>query len=100
LDGRRVIIFHLRRDLAEDENAGMYAIIVFMLVLGIGAFLWLVCNTFLEFFFNFMREGPVKEFFIYYWVEGGILIIIFITAIVSLLLYMQKSKYSQGGMMP
>jgi len=100
LDGRNAIIFRLRTNLAEDENAGIYGVVIFMLVLGIGAFLWLLCNTFLEFFFNFMREGPVKEFFILYWVDGGILIVIFITAIISLLMYMQKSKYSQGGQMP
>lgn len=88
------------RSIAKDNTAGVYAIVVFMIVLGMGAFLWLVSNSFLEFFFNFMRDGPVKEFFILYWANGGILVVIFITAIVSLLLYMQKSKYQQGGQMP
>lgn len=86
--------------ITNDDTAGVYAIVVFLLVLGIGAFLWLVANSFLEFFFNFMRDSPVKDFFITYWANGGILVVIFITAIVSLLLYMQKSKYQQGGIGP
>ena len=88
------------RLIAKDNTAGVYAIVVFMIVLGMGAFLWLVSNSFLEFFFNYMRDSPVKEFFILYWVHGGILVVIFLTAIVSLILYMQKSKYQQGGQMP
>ena len=85
------------RSIKSDESAGIYGIIVFMMVLGIAAFLWLTFNTFLEFFINYMPESATKEFFIMLWVSGGILVIVLFGAIFSLLAYMQKSKYLPGG---
>ena len=85
------------KPIKQDENAGVYGIIIFTMVLGIAAFLWLTFNTFLEFFINYMPESATKEFFIMLWVHGGILIIVLFGAIFSLLMYMQKSKYPMGG---
>ena len=85
------------RNFKDDENAGLYGIIVFASVIGGAAVLYLLFNTFLEFFFNFMRESPTKDFLVMLWVHGGILVLILFASIFSLLVYMQKSKYQQYG---
>ena len=81
-----------------DTTAGFYGVVVWFMILGITGFIWLVFNTFLEYFFNIMDASYTKDFFSLLWVRGGIFIIIFMVSSFSLLLYMQKAKYPYGGM--
>jgi len=85
------------RSLSGDTHADFYGIVVWLMILGITAFIWLVMNTFLEYFFNIMDASYTRDFFSLIWVQGGIFIVIFLVSSFSLLMYMQKSKNPFGG---
>lgn len=80
-----------------DVHADFYGIVVWLMILGITGFIWLVFNTFLEYFFNLMESSYTKDFFSLLWVRGGLFIIVFLVSSFSLLLYVQKVKYPYGG---
>lgn len=85
------------RKFISNEFGGIYGIVIFVMVLGLAAFIWLVFNTFLEFFINYMPNNATRDFFIMFWAHGGILLVVLLVSIFSLLVYMQKSKYMQRG---
>ena len=85
------------KPLWSNNDAGMYGILAFFIVLSLASFIWLLCNTFLEVFFNMMSESYTKAFFTTIWVNGGIFVVILLAAIFGLFMYMQKSKYEFGG---
>lgn len=87
----------LMRSFSDQDDAGIYGVVVWLMILGITAFIWLVFNTFLGYFFDLMPSGYTADFFSLLWIQGGLFIIIFIVSSFSLLLYMQKSKYPFAG---
>ncbi len=92
------------RSIINDKLASSYPVFYLLLIIGITAFLYLLCSSFLEFFLNYMRRdgSPVKDtytvtFFDMWWAHGGILLFILLVGVFSFLMYMHMSNYQYGG---
>lgn len=80
--------------MSYEDNSSFYAIMIFVLCLGLISFLLLIGGEILDPFFNLMREGAMKSFFLILW-PYGLAFFMLIVLIFALLMEMQKSK--EGG---
>ena len=79
-----------------DDIGSMWGAVVFIICLGLTSFLVLIFGHVLEPFFSIMKAGFVKQFLLYLWPKG-LLLIVLLVLIFTMLMYYQKQNYMEGG---
>ena len=84
------------KKLLNNNNASIYGVAVFIGVLCFTSYLVLLFGHILEPFFSIMMPGSVRDFLIWFW-PNGLLLVILIVMSSATLMYYQKQFYQEGG---
>ena len=80
-----------------NDEGSVYPIAILIICVCVAGFFLLIGGSILEPFFGFMRDGSMKDFFVFLF-PNGIALFILIVLIGTTWMEYQKDKYKGGGM--